>query len=175
MLPQAGPSPACASDGGVAVAHKPAPILDPEQVTAVSGSNYPEPLRPRVAGRAKHRLGEALGLKNFGVNLTTLKPGAQSALRHWHEKQDEFIYVVSGELVLVTDAGEHTLRPGMCAGFPAGRPDGHHLLNRGNCDAAYLEVGDRTPDDAVTYPDDDLAAQATPAGWRFTRRDGTPY
>jgi uncharacterized cupin superfamily protein len=175
MLPPAGPSPACASDGGVAVAQKPAPILDPGQVSAVYGSNYPEPLKPRVAGRAKRRLGDALGLKNFGVNLTTIAPGAQSALRHWHARQDEFIYMVSGELVLVTDAGEHVLRPGMCAGFPAGHPDGHHLLNRSNRDAVYLEVGDRTPGDAVTYPDDDLAAQATAAGWKFTRKDGTSY
>jgi uncharacterized cupin superfamily protein len=151
------------------------PALDPDKVAAASGTNYPDPLKPRVAGRIKKKLGDALGLKNFGVNLTTLKPGAQSALRHWHEKQDEFIYVVRGELVLVTDAGEQTLTSGMCAGFPAGRADGHHLVNRGTHDAVYLEVGDRTPGDAATYPDDDLAASATAHGWTFTRKDGTPY
>lgn len=153
----------------------PAPALDPDTLEAVSGTNYPEPYKSHVAGRAKKKLGDALGLKNFGVNLTMLKPGAQSALRHWHAKQDEFVYVVSGELVLVTDAGEQTLTPGMCAGFPAGKADGHHLINRGDRDAVYLEVGDRTSGDAATYPDDDLAAQATAAGWKFTRKDGTPY
>ena len=150
------------------------PALDPDTVAAVSGTNYPDPLKPRVVGRIKKKLGDALGLKNFGINLTTLKPGAQSALRHWHAKQDEFVYVMSGELVLVSDIGEQVLVPGMCAGFPAGRADGHHLVNRGTHDAVYLEVGDRTPGDSVTYPDDALAARATPQGWTFTRKDGTP-
>jgi len=151
------------------------PALDPAAVPAASGSSYPEPFRSKVAARRKQRLGDALGLKNFGVNLTTLAPGAQSALRHWHAKQDEFIFVLQGELVLVTDAGEQVLGPGMCAGFPAGRPDGHHLVNRTQAEAAYLEIGDRTPGDGADYPDDDLVAQATPQGWRFTRKDGTPY
>jgi len=152
-----------------------APALDPATVPVAPGTNYPEPFRPRVAGRRKQRLGDALGLKNFGVNLTTLAPGAQSALRHWHTKQDEFIYVLKGELVLVTGAGEQVLAPGACAGFPAGRADGHHLVNRGHVEAAYLEVGDRAAGDAVTYPDDDLAATLTPQGWKMTRKDGTPY
>jgi uncharacterized cupin superfamily protein len=151
------------------------PALDPATVPAATGSAYPEPFRSRVSARRKQRLGDALGLKNFGVNLTTLKPGARSALRHWHAKQDEFIYVVEGELTLVTDAGEQILGPGMCAGFPAGKPDGHHLINRSDRDAVYLEVGDRTPGDAVTYPDDDLAAHAESGGWRFTRKDGSAY
>jgi uncharacterized cupin superfamily protein len=151
------------------------PALDPAAVPAASGSNYPEPFRARVAGRIRKRLGEALGLRSFGVNLTTLKPSAQSALRHWHGRQDEFVYVLEGELTLVTDAGEQALSPGMCAGFPAGRADGHHLVNRGARDAVYLEIGDRAPGDAVVYPDDDLAAEATPPGWRFTRKDGAPY
>lgn len=151
------------------------PALDPATVAAATGSNYPEPLRSRVASRRKQRLGDALGLKNFGVNLTTLPPGAQSALRHWHTKQDEFIYVLKGELVLVTDAGEQALAPGMCAGFPAGQADGHHLVNRSPREAVYLEIGDRPPGDGVTYPDDDLVAQMTPQGWRMTRKDGTPY
>lgn len=151
------------------------PALDPASIAASTGTNYPEPFRSRIAGRRKQKLGDAFGLKNFGVNLTTLGPGARSALRHWHTKQDEFIYVLRGELVLVTDAGEQVLTPGMCAGFPAGRADGHHLINRGSSEAVYLEVGDRTPGDAVTYPDDDIAAVLAPQGWTFTRKDGTAY
>ncbi len=149
--------------------------LDPATVAAAIGSSYPEPFKSRVAGRRKQRLGDALGLKNFGVNLTTIPPGSISALRHWHSHEDEFVYMVSGELILVTDGGEQRLTPGMCAGFPAGRADGHCLVNRGSRDAVYLEVGDRKPDDAVTYPDDDLFARPTPQGRRFTKKDGTPY
>ena len=151
------------------------PALDPATVKPVEGSSYPEAFKPAVTGRAKRRLGDALGLKRYGVNLTTIKPGAHSALRHWHSREDEFIYMVSGELVLVTDAGEQALTAGMCAGFPAGKADGHHLVNRTSRDAVYLEVGDRDPEDAVTYPDQDLVAVPTPQGRRFTRKDGTPY
>ena len=151
------------------------PALDPANVEATQGSNYPAEFKPRVGGRTKRRLGNALGLKNFGVNLTTIKPGSASALRHWHTKQDEFIYVLQGELVLVTDAGEQVLTAGMCAGFQAGKPDGHHLVNRSSDDATYLEVGDRTPDDGASYPDDDLVAKAVGSGWEFTRKDGTRY
>jgi uncharacterized cupin superfamily protein len=151
------------------------PALDTAEVAAVTGSGYPEPFKARVAARRKQRLGDALGLKHFGVNLTTIPPGAASALRHWHTHEDEFIYIVSGELILVTNDGEQSLTPGMCAGFPAGKPDGHCLVNRTRKDAVYLEVGDRRPEDAVTYPDDDIAGQATPQGRRFTRKDGTPY
>ena len=114
-------------------------------------------------------------MKNFGVNLTTIKPGSASALRHWHLKQDEFVYIVSGELVLVTDGGEQLLTAGMCAGFVAGKADGHHLVTRSGADATYLEVGDRTPGDGATYPDDDIVAKAIDGGWQFTRKDGTPY
>ena len=151
------------------------PAFDPAAVPARTGSAYPEPFKSRVSSRRKQRLGDALGLRNFGVNLTTLPPGAVSALRHWHTHEDEFIYVVSGELVLVTNAGEQRLSSGMCAGFPAGKPDGHCLVNRSGMDAVYLEVGDRRPEDAVTYPDDDIAGRATPQGRHFTRKDGTPY
>jgi uncharacterized cupin superfamily protein len=151
------------------------PALDPLQVEPNRGSNYPEPFRARVAKHAKRKLGDALGLKNFGVNLTTLPPGAQSALRHWHALQDEFVYVLSGELVLITDAGERILTAGMAAGFPAGRADAHHLINRSASDATYLEVGDRTLRDAVTYPDDDIEARMKDGRWSFTRKDGTPY
>ncbi|MDB5928260.1 MAG: Cupin domain protein [Betaproteobacteria bacterium] len=151
------------------------PALDPLQVEPTRGSNYPDPFRQRVAARAKRKLGAALGLKNFGVNLTTLGPGAQSALRHWHARQDEFVYVLSGELVLITDAGEQVLKPGMAAGFPAGNSDAHYLLNRSGRKATYLEVGDRTPDDAVTYPDDDIDARMKEGRWTFTRKDGTAF
>ena len=151
------------------------PALDPATVTPVHGSNYPDHLKPRVAGRSKQRLGDALGLKNFGVNLTTIKPGSASALRHWHSWEDEFIYLVSGELVLVTDVGEQLLTAGMAAGFPAGKADGHCMVNRTDRVAVYLEVGDRKPDDSVSYPDDDLEGRATASGRKFFRKDGTPY
>ena len=151
------------------------PALDPTDVAATTGSGYPEPFKSRVATRRKQRLGDALGLKNFGVNPTTIPAGSASALRHWHTHEDEFIYVLSGELVLVTGSGEQVLTAGMCAGFPAGKADGHQLINRTSRDAVYLEVGDRDPADGVTYPDDDLLALTTPQGRRFTHRDGTPY
>ncbi|MFN0316456.1 MAG: cupin domain-containing protein [Burkholderiales bacterium] len=151
------------------------PALDPMAIAPAAGSNYPDAFKPRVAGRIKRKLGDALGLKNFGVNLTTIKPGAASALRHWHLKQDEFIYILEGELMLVTDAGEQLLTVGMVAGFAAGRADGHHLVNRSDRDAVYLEVGDRSAGDGATYPDDDLVAHAVAGGWQFTHKDGTPY
>jgi uncharacterized cupin superfamily protein len=151
------------------------PAIDPATVTAILGSNYPEQFKPAVAGRSKQRLGDALGLKNFGVNLTTIKPGVASALRHWHTHEDEFIYMVSGELVLVTDSGEQVLTMGMAAGFPAGKADGHRLVNRTERAAVYLEVGDRRADDRVAYPDDDLEARTTANGRRFFHKDGTPY
>jgi len=143
--------------------------------TAQEGSRgatgYPAPYRARVAGRTKVKLGERFGLKNFGVNVTRLEPGAESALRHWHTMQDEFVYVLEGTLVLVTDAGEQELRPGMCAGFRAGSGDGHHLVNRGTAAALYLEVGDRSPGDEAHYPDEDLHHR----DGRFFHRDGTPW
>jgi len=139
-------------------------------------SNYPEPFASRMAGREKRPLGDLFGLSNFGVNLTHLAPGAGSALRHAHSKQDEFIYVVAGHPVLVTDEGETALAPGMCAGFQAGSGNGHQLLNRTGADVLYLEVGDRSAGDAVTYPDDDLrAAMGGDGKWQFVHKDGTPY
>ena len=138
-------------------------------------SNYPEPFASRMAGREKRPLGDLFGLANFGVNLTTLKPGAQSALLHRHSRQDEFIYVVSGRPTLVTDRGERELSPGDCAGFPAGGL-AHCLVNRGHEDAIYLEIGDRTPGDSGEYPADDIAARLGPDGkWLFTRKDGAAY
>ena len=151
------------------------PAIDPATVNAVAGSNYPERFKPGVAGRSKQRLGDALGLKNFGVNLTTIKPGAASALRHWHSAEDEFIFMISGELVLITGAGEQLLTAGMAAGFPAGKADAHCLVNRGSDDAVYLEVGDRKAGDEAKYPDVDLDRRNTPGGRVFCHKDGTPY
>jgi uncharacterized cupin superfamily protein len=151
-------------------------VIYPQDVPESTGSNYPEPFKSLVAGRVKKRLGNAAGLKNFGVNLTTLKPGSRSSLRHWHTKQDEFIYILEGEVTLITNAGEQILKPGMAAGFPAGEANGHHLINRSDAIAVYLEVGDRPLDDEGNYPDDDLVAKSNPkGGWIITHKDGTPY
>jgi uncharacterized cupin superfamily protein len=139
-------------------------------------SNYPEPFRSQMAGREKRALGDVFGLANFGVNLTRIDPGAVSALRHSHSKQDEFIYVLEGRPVLVTDAGETQLEAGMCAGFRAGTGDAHKLVNRGETAVVYLEVGDRSAGDAVNYPDDDIAAVlGDDHQWRFTHKDETSY
>lgn len=139
-------------------------------------TNYPEPFAARVAGRRKHPLGDLFGLKNFGVNLTRLAPGAISALRHAHSAQDEFIYILQGVPVLVTDAGDMPLKPGMCAGFRAGSGDAHHLVNRGSDEVVYLEIGDRSAGDRAVYPDDDLQAALDAAGqWVFTHKDGSRY
>ena len=126
--------------------------------------------------RVKHPLGDLFGLTNFGVNLTRILPGGESALRHAHSKQDEFVYVVEGAPLRVTDAGETQLAPGMCAGFKAGTGDAHHLVNRTDKDVVYLEVGDRSADDAGSYPDDDIVAEFKgPGQWAFLHKDGTPY
>ena len=151
------------------------PAFDPKSVAAQSPFNYPLAFQALVSGRHRRALGDAAGLSNFGVNLTRLEPGAASAQRHWHTLQDEFIYIVEGEATLVTDAGEQTLTAGMAAGFPAGRADGHHLVNRGSGDVLYLEVGDRTPGDEVDYPDIDLKRRYRDGENRFVHNDGTPY
>jgi uncharacterized cupin superfamily protein len=138
-------------------------------------SSYPEPFASRMAGRTKRALGDLFGLANFGVNLTQLDPGAISSLRHSHSKQDEFIYVLQGTAVLITDLGETQLEPGMCAGFKAGTTNGHQLVNRGSEPVVYLEVGDRTPGDSVFYPDDDLKAVRENGAWHFLHKDGQRY
>jgi uncharacterized cupin superfamily protein len=144
--------------------------------TVRPGRGYPEPFATRVAGRVRRPLGDFFGLTNFGVNLTRLPPGGMSALRHTHTREDEFIYVVDGEPILVTNAGETQLRPGMCAGFKAGSGDGHHLLNRTMHDVVYIEIGDRNPGDTVIYPDDDIGRALSPDGTRlFVHKDGRPY
>lgn len=138
-------------------------------------SNYPEPFFSRMAKREKRQLGDVFGLKNFGVNLTRLAPGAESALLHRHSKQDEFIYVLQGEPTLVTEADEVQLSPGMCAGFPA-EGIAHQLVNRTQQDVLILEVGDRTPGDEGSYPRDDIQAVLSADGkWVFTHKDGRPY
>ena len=138
-------------------------------------SNYPEPFFSRMQGREKRVLGDVFGLQNFGVNLTRLLPGGISALRHAHAKQDEFVYILEGEPVLVTDEGETPLSPGMCAGFRSGTGNGHMLVNRTQADVVYIEIGDRTPGDAATYPDDDIRASFVEGKWRFEHKDGRPY
>ena len=138
-------------------------------------SVYPEPFASLMEGRVKQPLGDLFGLANFGVNLVRLAPGGASALRHAHTKQDEFIYVVSGHPTLQTDEGRTPLAPGMCAGFKAGTGNGHRLVNESGEEAVYLEVGDRTPGDAVTYPDEDLKGDFIDGQWHFTHKDGSPY
>jgi uncharacterized cupin superfamily protein len=151
------------------------PAFDPAAVAARTGSGYPSPFREDVVGRVKRALGDAAGLKAFGVNLVRLEPGAWSSQRHWHTLEDELIYVLEGELVLVTDAGEQVLGPGMAAGFPAGKPDGHHLINRSDRPGLYLEVGSRADDDACFYPDIDMEWRRTPDGFAYVHRNGKPY
>jgi len=151
------------------------PAFDPKDLPEQSTTGYPEPYKARVAGRNKRRLGDAAGLANFGVNLTRLDPGAESSMRHWHSKQDEFIYVLEGEVTLVTDAGRQKLRRGMAAGFPGGKADGHQLVNETKKPVLYLEIGDRTPGDGATYTDVDMAARLVDGKWVFTHRDGSPY
>ncbi|WP_334128019.1 cupin domain-containing protein [Sneathiella sp.] len=141
----------------------------------VKPSNYPEPFFSRMGRRVKHPLGDLFGLRNFGVNLTRLAPGGESALLHRHTKQDEFIYILEGTPTLVTDSGEALMQPGDCAGFPAGGA-AHQLVNRTDADVVYLEIGDRSPGDAGSYPADDLKAVLGPDGqWQFTHKDGRPY
>jgi uncharacterized cupin superfamily protein len=137
---------------------------------------YPAAFAKSMEGRTKRPLGDLFGLGNFGVNIVHLVPGARSALRHAHTRQDEFVYVVEGEPTLITDAGDTPLTPGMCAGFKAGTGDAHHLVNRSARDVVYLEIGDRTAADEVDYPDDDIRVRTGPDGRkRYERKDGTPY
>jgi uncharacterized cupin superfamily protein len=150
---------------------------------AVVAAELPERPKPalgvfaaKVGGREKRVLGDVFGLTNFGVNLTRLPPGALSALRHAHTRQDEIVYILEGEPTLVTNGGETRLKPGMVAGFKAGTGDAHHLVNRGKTDVTFIEVGDRSAGDEVAYPDDDLAATLGPDGkYQYRHKDGTPY
>jgi len=153
----------------------PIAVVAAESPPRTRASILPEPFASRMAGRTKIPLGDLFGLANFGVNLTRIAPGAVSALRHAHSKQDEFVYILQGHPTLHTDEGLTVLKPGMCAGFKAGTGNAHCLINETQEDVLYLEVGDRTPGDEGTYPDDDLHAKLVDGKWTFTHVDGTPY
>ena len=145
-------------------------ILNPDRVPESKGTNYPEAFKHLVSGRTKKRLGDAVGLKNFGVNLVTLEPGSWSSIRHWHSRQDEFIYIIQGSVTLVTNDGEEILHAGAMAGFPAGEANGHHLINNSDAIVTYLEIGDRITGDQVNYPDVDLVANLSEKGWIFSQK-----
>src|SRR4051812_29068554 len=149
--------------------------IDVAALTAVVGTLYPPPFDEPCRARERTKLGDPAGLTQFGVNLLRLPPGAWSSQRHWHTAQDEFVYVLSGEIVLVTNAGEETLRAGDAAGFKAGDENGHCLQNRSDQDATVLEVGTRVPDDAAYYPGIDLVATPDGKPAMYTHVDGTPY
>ncbi len=152
------------------------PALDPATVEARTGTNYPDAFNENVSKRQKRAVGDALGLSKIGVNLTRIPPGVMSAQRHCHTHEDEFIIVLEGALTLVTDGGEQVLGPGMMAGFPAGSGDGHHLINRTNKDALYLEVGNRDKaNDDVNYSDIDLIRRVADGKRVFLHKDGEPY
>jgi len=152
------------------------PALDPQTVPARAGSSYPAPYGTAVEARRKRPLGDQLGLSQFGVNLVELPAGCWSSHRHWHSHEDEFVYVLEGELALVSDGGEQLLSPGMAAGFPAGKADGHHLINRTDRPAVYLEVGTRRDDvDQVDYPDIDMAIRPRDGRPTFVKKSVEPY
>jgi len=152
------------------------PALEPLTVSPRSTSGYPEPYRSRVLPREKRAIGDALGLTKIGVNLTTLMPGRESSMRHFHTREDELVYVLEGEVILRSEEGEQVLTAGMCGGFPAGTKDGHHLINRSDRPARYLEISNRDPEDSAEYPDVDLAyRKATDGSANFTHKDGTPF
>ena len=149
------------------------PKIDMAAVPARRGAGYPAPFDQPCAGRVRRRLGDAGGLTDFGLNLMHLPPGNWSSQRHWHSHEDEFVYVLSGELILVEDAGETVLRAGDCAAFPKNSGNGHHMINRGTEPATYLEVGSRQPMDLTTCSDIDM--MSANADGRFVHKDGTPY
>ncbi len=148
---------------------------NPLKLKASTGSGYPEPFRSRVVPREKRALGDAAGLTKIGVNHTVLAPGKESSMRHWHTHEDELVYMLAGEVVLVTDAGEQLLKAGQYAAFPAGNPDGHHLVNRSTVPAVYLEISNRDDADGATYPDVDLRWNAPDARGEYSHKDGRPY
>lgn len=150
--------------------------IDAMSVKTRTGSAYPEPFAAICEDREKRALGNVFGLSQFGVNQTRLAPGAASAQRHWHSAEDELIYILEGEVVLVTDEEEQVMTPGMCAGFKAGVPNGHNLINRSDRDAVFLEIGSRIPEGGADYPDIDMIVRRTDDGkWRYLHKDGTPY
>ncbi len=155
------------------------PALDPSSVVPrvpeIGVNTYPEPLHSSMGQREHRALGDACGLSKLGVNLVVLEPGAQSGLRHWHTLEDEFVYVLEGELSVLTDSGEQVLTAGMCAGYPAADRNAHHLVNRSDHPARYLEIGSRIDGDDCFYPDDDFMWVPTEDGWYGAHKDGRPY
>lgn len=149
--------------------------LDPKTITPRTGTVYPPEFAGAVKGREKRALGDAFGLTQYGVNLTTLAPGTWSSHRHWHENEDEFVFVVEGEITLIDDAGEHLLKPGMCAGFKAGVPNGHHLLNKTKAPVSYLEIGTRASKERAHYSEADMLFEKVGAESTVTRRNGSPF
>jgi uncharacterized cupin superfamily protein len=145
------------------------------QLPGRRGTIYPAPFASGFEARVKRALTGPLGLTQFGVNLTTLEPGGMSSLRHWHANEDECVFMLEGELVLVTDDGERVLKSGMAAGFPAGEANGHHLVNRGAAPATYLEIGTRSKDEDATYSDVDMRGEKRDGQFRFFRKSGEPY
>jgi uncharacterized cupin superfamily protein len=151
------------------------PKIDVAKAAVRTKRVYPDPWGTITDGREKAAISDVVGLTQFGVNLTRLKPGAASALRHWHEAEDEFVYVLEGEITLIEDGGTTVLQPGDAAGFKAGVANGHHLVNRSRRDAVYLEVGTRAKRERAHYPDVDLIYERDESGLRFSRRSGEPY
>ena len=151
------------------------PKIDIAKIPSRQMTVYPKEFHYAIAGRHKQALGDAVGLTQFGVNITRIEAGTSSALRHWHETEDEFIYMLEGELVLVENDGETVLKPGDCAGFRMGSGVGHQLVNRTGKDAVYLEVGTRSKSERVHYPDVDLVLERDERGRRYLHRSGEPY
>ena len=151
------------------------PKIKISELPLETGTGYPEPFWRQTVGRERRRFGNAVGLSQFGVNLTTLKPGAWSSQRHWHRNEDEFVYVLEGEVTLVEDHGEIVLKPGDAAGWKADSPVGHCLVNRTDRDALYLEVGSRTDVETAVYPDIDMRAERDKHGYRYLHKNGEPY
>ena len=149
------------------------PKVDLNNVKVHRGTGYPEEFNAPCATRKRRRVGEAGGLRDYGVNLTELPPGCWSSQRHWHSHEDEFVFVISGEVVLIEDDGETVLKAGDCAAFPKGTGNGHHLINRSEETATYLEIGSRHPDDMTTCSDVDM--KSANSDGRFVHKDGTPY
>ena len=150
-------------------------VIDQAKARVKTGSIYPEPYASQMAGRSSLRLGEAAGLTQFGANLVTLEPGARSSLRHWHKAEDEFVMVLEGELVLLQDEGEYPMRPGDCAAWKAGDPNGHCFLNRSDRAARFLVVGSKAPHEIAAYCDVDMVMELEDGTVTLTHRDGTPW
>ena len=151
------------------------PKIEIAKLPVDTRTGYPPPFDRVVQGRQRRRLGNAAGLDQFGVNLTTLKPGAASSLRHWHHNEDEFVFILEGEVVLIDDSGETVLKPGDAAGFKANDPNGHHLVNRSNRNALLLEIGTRSKHERAEYSDVDLLVIRDDKGARYTHKNGEPY